>query len=547
MSSSDSESPLLRPFDLKALLKNRLVTLQAEQRELDVQMAAILAQTTKTQKKIDANILAIQSCKSQLLMVGRNNSYLSRAPIRRLPPEILCEIFQWVVVLHEYTRTVNYWEIPVAPWPLTHVCRDWREVARGCPRLWSTINIVVPDIPDGDMSSYVDDYYIDDSDADTDISDAETDSSDADTDHLDSEPEFDPQNQSMSTYFPKAAVDTQLRLAYPMPLDIVFDVGPFKRASYLCKLLRILAHQSDRWSRLTLKWIYIPKIFSVLRHVKGRLSRLESLKLDVGSDAEEAWPSAFVDVFTIAPRLRHVDATILADILPSDLSLPQHQLTCVQLSSSSRSVLEFLPLMAHTLTEATLKVYEPNDADEILPTLPPVVELPQLQRLSLDNDWGLGCLVVPCLTSLKLDGVIGNIHTVLHRSQCQLKMLDFSCFPTQDVLSSLLSQRPTLSHLRVGLIYDLAGIAPLLDAQNTSDNPPKFVSMEIEPWDARLFEPFCNAAEACWNLPQDIRCLRSVRFPKKMCPPPIWERFEKMRLEGLKVNEPLSESEEVRF
>ncbi|KAK6978011.1 hypothetical protein R3P38DRAFT_2365800, partial [Favolaschia claudopus] len=333
--------------------------------------------------------------------------------------------------------------------------------------------------------------------------------------------------------FPKAAVDTQLRLAYPVPLDIVFDVGPFKRASHLCKLLRILARQSNRWSRLTLKWIYIPKIFSVLRHVKGRLSRLESLKFDVGFDAEEAWPSDFADVFTIAPRLRHVDATILTDILASDLSLPQHQLTRVRLSSSSRSVLELLPLIAPTLTEATLQVYEPNDADEILPTLPPVVELPQLQRMSLDNDWGLGCLVVPSLTSLKLDGNIENVHTILHRSNCQLKLLDLDCVPTSDALSSLVSQRPTLSHLRVGLIYDLAGLAPLLDAQNTSDNPPKFVSMEIQPWGAQIFEPFCSAAEACWNLPQDIRCLRSVCFPKKMCPPSIWERFEKMRLEGL--------------
>ncbi|KAK6978022.1 hypothetical protein R3P38DRAFT_3120466 [Favolaschia claudopus] len=536
MSSSDSESPLLRSFDLKALLRNRLVTLHAQQRELDAQMAAILAQTTKTQKKIDANILAIQSCKSQLLMVGRNNSYLSRAPIRRLPPEILCEIFQWVVVLHEYTRTVNDWEIPVAPWPLTHVCRDWREVARACPRLWSTINIVVPDIPDGDMLSYVDDHYIDDSDADTDNSDAETDSSDSETDDLESEPEFDPNNQSMSTYFPKAAVDTQLQLAYPVPLDIVFDVGPFKRASYLCKLLRTLACQSNRWSRLTLKWIYIPTIFFVLRHVKGRLSRLESLKFDVGSDAEEAWPSDFADVFTSAPHLRHVDATILTDILPSDLSLPHHQLTRVRLSSSSRSVLELLPLMAPTLTEATFEVYEPDDADEILPTLPSVVELPQLQQLSLYDDWGLGCLVVPCLTSLKLRGHIENIHTVLHRSECQLKMLDLGCVPTPDALSFFVSQRPTLSHLRISLIYDFAKIAPLFDAQNTSDDPPRFVSMEIDPWGT--LEPFCNAAEACWNLPQDIRCLRSVRFPRKMCPPPIWERFEKMRLEGLEVNEP---------
>lgn len=58
--------------------------------------------------------------------IGNDKGFI--APIRRLPSELLSEIFIWS-------------EINGNPWPITKVCRSWRSVALRTPQLWSHIAI----------------------------------------------------------------------------------------------------------------------------------------------------------------------------------------------------------------------------------------------------------------------------------------------------------------------------------------------------------------------------------------------------------------------
>ncbi|KAK0436268.1 hypothetical protein EV421DRAFT_1132741 [Armillaria borealis] len=61
------------------------------------------------------------------------------SPSRRLPPEVLTEIF--IRCWSLYGRTGPPLDPRAVPWSLTHVCRKWREVAIATPEIWSSIHL----------------------------------------------------------------------------------------------------------------------------------------------------------------------------------------------------------------------------------------------------------------------------------------------------------------------------------------------------------------------------------------------------------------------
>jgi hypothetical protein len=82
-----------------------------------------------------AQIIAESQCAISLLQREKDviesqvrdlEAYL--APIRRLPEELLREVFSWSFDSH-----------PCAAWVLSAVCRNWRRLAIGMPRIWSKV------------------------------------------------------------------------------------------------------------------------------------------------------------------------------------------------------------------------------------------------------------------------------------------------------------------------------------------------------------------------------------------------------------------------
>ncbi|KAF8122643.1 hypothetical protein K438DRAFT_1483234, partial [Mycena galopus ATCC 62051] len=70
---------------------------------------------------------------------NKNRGIIS--PLRRMPPELLQEIFSWTVPLAQDSRNGAQTSITESPWNLSHVCKLWREVSIGTPSLWSLIAI----------------------------------------------------------------------------------------------------------------------------------------------------------------------------------------------------------------------------------------------------------------------------------------------------------------------------------------------------------------------------------------------------------------------
>ncbi|TFK62433.1 hypothetical protein BDN72DRAFT_777086, partial [Pluteus cervinus] len=86
--------------------------------------------------KIDAEIQVLQD-RIRSLRSSRN----TLAPIHRLPPEVMTQIFMWVQLLYRGTLERNAIDAAFLPkWiRATHVCQHWRGVALSSKALYTTI------------------------------------------------------------------------------------------------------------------------------------------------------------------------------------------------------------------------------------------------------------------------------------------------------------------------------------------------------------------------------------------------------------------------
>ncbi|KAJ7465915.1 hypothetical protein FB451DRAFT_1041076, partial [Mycena latifolia] len=86
--------------------------------------------------------MAVLSRRRAALLQSLNAHKSIISPIRRLPPEILGEIFSFSVYATYYFGDISEVSGPLAnqaPWVFTHVCRRWAAVALGTPMLWTMI------------------------------------------------------------------------------------------------------------------------------------------------------------------------------------------------------------------------------------------------------------------------------------------------------------------------------------------------------------------------------------------------------------------------
>ncbi|KAJ7146515.1 hypothetical protein C8R44DRAFT_597747, partial [Mycena epipterygia] len=58
------------------------------------------------------------------------------SPMRRFPPEILCQIFWWTLP-SDNLRISDF--LTEGPWNISRVCARWRAIAGALPALWSHI------------------------------------------------------------------------------------------------------------------------------------------------------------------------------------------------------------------------------------------------------------------------------------------------------------------------------------------------------------------------------------------------------------------------
>ncbi|KAJ7138195.1 hypothetical protein C8R44DRAFT_341636 [Mycena epipterygia] len=84
----------------------------------------------------------MKSLKEERTSLSRHIGIVS--PLRRMPPEVLGEIFSWTLPSVGELRQTNF-GIADSPWVLTYVSSHWRAVALSLPSLWSLFVVEFPE------------------------------------------------------------------------------------------------------------------------------------------------------------------------------------------------------------------------------------------------------------------------------------------------------------------------------------------------------------------------------------------------------------------
>ncbi|KAJ7191953.1 hypothetical protein GGX14DRAFT_506606, partial [Mycena pura] len=196
------------------------------------------------------------------------------SPLRRMPPEVLGEIFAWTLPPGR-----QRWKVTSSPWVLTHVCHSWRAVSATTSSLWSLIHINF--------------------------------------------------NEFLQSTFPLPMLKTQILRAQKIKLR--FYGSKLAETQPQITALECLAQHSTRWEELSLE--LIPDITLIVISIRGRIPSLRRLWLQW---EDEDSPSGICvlssNCFRTAPSL--VDAGLYNDCSSLDNLIPVHQLTIYEMNCS---------------------------------------------------------------------------------------------------------------------------------------------------------------------------------------------------------------------
>ncbi|KAJ7210216.1 hypothetical protein B0H12DRAFT_958752, partial [Mycena haematopus] len=104
-------------------LDSEIPTIRSGISKIDASLACIhdeIVQLQSRLKQLEAERERLASYRAQSCAI--------LSPLRRMPPEILGEIFLWTIPALPDQR--------YSPWFLTHICCRWREIAVSSPLLW---------------------------------------------------------------------------------------------------------------------------------------------------------------------------------------------------------------------------------------------------------------------------------------------------------------------------------------------------------------------------------------------------------------------------
>ncbi|KAJ7453200.1 hypothetical protein FB451DRAFT_1565745 [Mycena latifolia] len=248
------------------------------------------------------------------------------SPVRRLPPELLCEIFSYSQSLAEdeeddseehEMKNLTKWNMLL----LSHVCTQWRTLVLETPKFWSDI--------------LVDGYCW-------------------------------PENPTR----PLHLLRTSLERGACHPLTLSMDLSDLPDAIAHSTLDLVMEH-CERWQSVSLIVHMDVTVLNRMRHIKGRLGMLERLEVQFAVSGS-ASVGTDLAVFETAPRLSHV---LFGNLdLHACPELPWKQLrSLIYQTGGYQDVAVSLALMGnlHSETAFELRDFDPWGLDLPL-ALPPL-------------------------------------------------------------------------------------------------------------------------------------------------------------------------------
>ncbi|KDR69266.1 hypothetical protein GALMADRAFT_145658 [Galerina marginata CBS 339.88] len=339
------------------------------------------------------------------------------SPIRRIPPEILQEIFiNTLPTPNEYATRLYMDDLP---WALCQVSSTWRRTALGTSTLWRRVPTIDLDREYTKKRRYLD---------------------------------FLRELLSRSRDF---------------PLDI--HLHAFRFAGVTHPAIDVLMPHSTRWQKATLD---IPcHSLVALEGVKGRLASLEILQIQSWNGVH--MPNnldVVVDTFNDAPRLRDVT---LSGTYSTHFILPLSQLINYSQDNSHDKQIDNVIDLSTSLQKLTVCDLLRIDLNWSIVTLPQLVSLNVYFDADTNHQNLLDFLILPTLEELSITSHLGNlipsVSSLISRKRLPSKLNKLSLRSqfanVGGELTALLQKIPLISHLNVSLppAEDISSLIPGTD------------------------------------------------------------------------------------
>ncbi|KAF7345503.1 ABC protein [Mycena venus] len=142
-----------KPSDLNAtpdLGKRHRALLNSNEAPVDSDVAIVKLAISKNDARLaslDSEIARLRELLEQLeeervsLLSDRTQNQAILSPLRKMPPEVLGDIFFWTLPSLRVARATGTY-ITHSPWVLIHVSRRFREVAISTSSLWSLVVVI---------------------------------------------------------------------------------------------------------------------------------------------------------------------------------------------------------------------------------------------------------------------------------------------------------------------------------------------------------------------------------------------------------------------
>ncbi|KAF7345514.1 ABC protein [Mycena venus] len=327
----------------------------------------------------------------------RNEAILS--PLRRIPPEVLADIFWWTLpsLNDEWAR--GTFDVAHSPWVLTWISARWRAVSVSTPSLWSQVAI---------------DY-----------------------------------NRDPSSEYSMSRIAVQIQRA--QNLKIHFYGATAVDSVPQIQMFELLSEHSSCWEELSLR--LTSSLVPLLPALHGRIQSLKRLWVEWdGPESQTAVQS--IDCFDSAYSLLDFGGYNQYRFIP--FALPTHQLTRYYLDGPWEEHKRNLKLSLG-LVEARIVT---RFNDELWPHTNEIIDLPYLRRLYVSNVKILDYLTAPVLEGLTF-GVKQDIpsdiflESFLDRSACFLRRLCVRGFTDATTATKILQRlSPSLTELIITALVD---------------------------------------------------------------------------------------------
>ncbi|KAJ7654593.1 hypothetical protein DFH06DRAFT_1047328 [Mycena polygramma] len=371
---------------------SELLLIQSAVSDVDAQSVRLDEEISKLEKKRAS--LSIRRAQNKVIL----------SSLRRMPAEVLAEIFLWTLPSITRALDLRRFDVAASPWVLTHISSRWRAVAISTPSLWSWIII--------NYSS----------------------------------------PQSSSPY-PMSFVETQIQRA--QKLKIHFYCGKEFPLRPQIQMFELLTQHSSRWEELGLG--LSANMVPYLAALSDRIPSLKRLWIRCYHGATSLVDS--IDCFQSAPAL--IDVGLYHDDRHFQIPLPMHLLTRYQMTvSGTWEQHGALLKLAPNLVEAHVDI---EVEDESWPDPDETIELVHLRRLYVSDSGFLDYINAPILEDLALfvrshnTSDLEHITPFLERSACTLGGLCLKGSPDPQATSQMLRTLSTITKLAIVIENSDAG------------------------------------------------------------------------------------------